>query len=74
MRCVEFHVNVPERFCFEGINLLVTFNDEAKCRELTRSITNHSLLLDHVSQEKRLESGERGTNSQIDFLSDLNRI
>ena len=71
---VELHVDVPERFSLEAVNLLVTFYNEAKRRELTRSIANYSLLLNHVSQEQCLKSGERGTNSQIDFLANLNCI
>ena len=47
---------------------------ETECRELTWSITDHTLLLNHVPEKESLEPGERSTNPEINFLTNLHCI
>ena len=50
LRRIKLQMNVPKVLRLEIINLQVTFDNETKRRELTRSITYHTLLVDSVSK------------------------
>ena len=63
------HVDRPEFFRHELLDLLMSLDYEAKRGKLAGPIAHHSLLIDRVSQQERLKPRKRGPNPQIDLLA-----